>query len=317
MISWDRINSFLTRVAGYNPLYVAIEVALIWMVVYAIFRFLRGTRAAGAVKGLLVLAVMIAVLSRVQLFQRLTVLSDKFLALIAIALVVIFQPELRRALVRLGETPFFRATQKDVVYIAEQVSEACRYLSRSKFGAIVVVERSTGLKGLVEGGTVLNAELSSRLLQTIFFPGSALHDLAVVVKGRTIHAAGVQLPLAEPEDMPDQELGARHRAAVGLTKECDALAIVVSEETGYIRLAERGRLSNPISHEQLRLELRGKLGQRAKNEARAAAVEAPPAPEARRAEDPGETVSGQTAFGLDPRSLESSVGEHGKPAKAG
>ncbi|MCK6477474.1 MAG: DNA integrity scanning protein DisA nucleotide-binding domain protein, partial [Phycisphaerales bacterium] len=112
------------------------------------------------------------------------------------------------------------------------------YLSRARFGGLIVIERSVGVSGLIEGGTVINAELSSRLLQTIFFPGSALHDLAVIVKGRRVHAAGVQLPLADPTDMPDPRLGSRHRAAIGLSKECDALIVVISEETGSVRIAE-------------------------------------------------------------------------------
>jgi diadenylate cyclase len=192
-------------------------------------------------------------------FQRLGLLYDRFLALVAVALVVIFQPELRRALVRLGETPFFRSTPKDIVYVVGEIVTAVSYLSRSKFGAIVVLERQVGLAGLVEGGTVLRAELTSRLLQTIFFPGSALHDLAVVIKGRTIHAAGVQLPLAEPAEMPDPTLGSRHRAAVGLTKECDAIVVVVSEETGSIRIAERGTLSLPLSLDEVRTQLEQRL----------------------------------------------------------
>jgi diadenylate cyclase len=124
-----------------------------------------------------------------------------------------------------------------------------------------VIERQVGLRGLVEGGTVLDADLNSRLLQTIFFPGTALHDLAVVIRGRVVHAAGVQLPLADPADIPDRSLGARHRAAVGVTKECDAVVVVVSEETGGIRLAERGRLSNPLSLDELRAELSRRLGE--------------------------------------------------------
>ena len=115
------------------------------------------------------------------------------------------------------------------------------------------------LSPIVEGGTVLSAELSARLLQTIFFPGAALHDLAVIVKGNVIHAAGVQLPLADPIDMPDPQLGSRHRAALGVSKECDALVVVVSEETGQIRIAERGRLSNPIAPGDLRDEILHRL----------------------------------------------------------
>jgi hypothetical protein len=124
----------------------------------------------------------------------------------------------------------------------------------------------------------MNAELTSRLLQTIFFPGSALHDLAVVVKGKRIAAAGVQLPLAEPEDMPDKRLGSRHRAAVGLSRECDALVVVVSEESGKIRLAERGRLTVVESVDQLDRELMSRLNPE-KVKAMAAAAGAVVAPE--------------------------------------
>lgn len=259
----DRLQGLLGRLAGYQPLEVAFEFVVIWLVVYAIVRFVQGTRAAGALKGLFLLVVSVAIASRVlgggDSFQRLGLLYDKFLALFAIGLVVIFQPELRRALVRLGETPFLRGTPKDMKFIVAQIADACTYLSRAKFGALIVLQRQVGVAGLVEGGTPLNAELTSRLLQTIFFPGSALHDLAVVVKDRTIVTAGAQLPLAEADDLPDPSLGSRHRAAVGLSKECDALVVVVSEESGAIRLAERGRLSDPLSAAEFRVELERRL----------------------------------------------------------
>ncbi len=263
MFVTDRIQSFLDRLSTYPAWQVLVELVVIWIVVYVIFRFVQGTRAAGALKGLLVLLIVVTVLSRVfggtGSFQRLGLLYDRFLALVAISLVVIFQPELRRALVRLGETPFFRTTPKDLKFIADEIATAAAYLSKAKFGAIIVVERNVGLAGLVEGGTVLGAELSSRLLQTIFFPGSALHDLAVIIKGRTIHAAGVQLPLAEAAEMPDPSLGSRHRAAVGLSRECDAIVVVVSEETGACRIAERGRLSDRMTPAVLRQELEARM----------------------------------------------------------
>ncbi len=262
------------RVGSYPPFAVAFELILIWVLVYAVVRFAQGTRAAGALKGLLVLLIIITVVSRVVgggAFQRLALLHDRFLALTAIALIIIFQPELRRALVRLGETPFFRGTPSDLTYIVEQIADACAYLTKAKFGAIMAIERQVAVAGLVEGGTAMNAELSSSLLQTIFFPGSALHDLAVIIRGRTIHSAGVQLPLAEPEDMPDSRLGSRHRAAVGLSKECDALVIVVSEEVGKVRIAERGRLSDPMSADDLRVELRSRLERASRSAQRALA----------------------------------------------
>jgi diadenylate cyclase len=278
----ERIQSLLERLSTYEGWEVALEIGLIWILVFAIFRFVQGTRAAGALKGLLLLLVLITVISRVLggtgQFQRLGLLHDRFLALAAVGLIVIFQPELRRALVRLGETPFFRTTPKDIRFVVDQVADAADYLSRAKFGALIVVERQIGLAGLIEGGTVLNAELSSRLLQTIFFPGSALHDLAVILRGRVVHAASVQLPLAEPGDMPQDTLGSRHRAAVGLSKECDALVVVVSEETGAIRIAERGVLSKRMKVEEFRTEFERRLAKppRSSAKARTLADEPPP-----------------------------------------
>ena len=282
----SRFHDLLERIASYNKLEVAVELGLIWIVVYVVVRFVQGTRAAGALKGVLVVLIVATIISRVlgggQSFERIAYLFDRFLALVAIGLIVIFQPELRRALIRLGEAPFFRGTPTELNYIVDQLGEACTYLSKAKFGGLVVIERQVPLVGLVEGGTKINAELSAQLLQTIFFPGAALHDLAVVVKGRVVRAAGVQLPLAEPADMPDPTLGSRHRAAVGLSKECDALVIVVSEENGRIRFAERGKLSNPLSADDFPDELRKRLerGVRQAKAAAAAAVGVAVAPDA-------------------------------------
>lgn len=260
---FDPIRNLIERVGSYPPGVVIVELLLIGIVVYALVRFVQGTRAAGALKGLLVLLVVMLIVSRLaggaMAFQRLALLYDRFLALVAIGLVIIFQPELRRALVRLGETPLFRTAPSEIVQVIGHLVEACSYLSKARFGGLIVIERQVGLTGLVEGGTALNADVSSRLLQSIFFPGSALHDLAVLLRGRTVVSAGVQLPLAEPQDMPDAGFGSRHRAAVGLTKECDAIAIVVSEETGTIRLAERGKLSGGLSPDELREELLNRL----------------------------------------------------------
>ncbi len=251
------------RLAAYSPLVVAVELAIIWVCVYAIVRFVQGTRAAGALKGLLLLGIVIGIAARVlggaEVFQRIGLLYDRLLAFLAIGLVVIFQPELRRALVRLGETPFFRSSPKEIALVVDEIVEACRYLSKARFGALIVIERSIAVTGAVEGGIPINGELSSRLLQTIFFPGSALHDLAVVVKGKRIAAAGVQLPLADPEEMPDKNLGSRHRAAVGMSKECDAIVVVVSEESGKLRIAERGRLIELESADELEQELKKRL----------------------------------------------------------
>ncbi|MEQ8770112.1 MAG: diadenylate cyclase CdaA [Phycisphaerales bacterium] len=260
----ERFIDLVGRVGSYRWWEVLVEFALIWVVVYAIVRFVQGTRAAGALKGLLAIVVVGTIVVRILggdgSFERIAYLYDRALALVAIALIVVFQPELRRALIRLGETTWFRTTQTDIEQVAGDITTACAYLSKSRFGALIVIERTVGLRTLIEGGTELNAEVSARLLQTIFYPGSALHDLAVVIRGRKAWAAGVQLPMADPSDMPDPSLGSRHRAAVGITKESDALVVVVSEETGLIRIAERGVLGPAIDPGDLEREINQRLG---------------------------------------------------------
>lgn len=287
---------------SYPTWQVGVELLVIWIFVYLVARFVQGTRAAGALKGVLAVLILLAILSRVvgqgEAFQRLSFLIDRFLALAAIGLIVIFQPELRRAAIRIGEAPFLRSTPKDVQLVVDEIAKASAFLSRQKFGAIVAIERQVGLKGLVEGGTVLNADLNARLLQTIFFPGSALHDLAVVVRGKSIYAAGVQLPLADPAEMPDPTLGSRHRAAVGLSRECDAVVVIVSEETGAIRLAERGRLSSPMSEETLRDELKVRLGKTLPVSAPARRAEDAPESPSRPRADANDSIAGMGSTGM-------------------
>jgi diadenylate cyclase len=260
---FDKVSRLAQRLSAYPPWQVLLEIGIIWLVVYVIIRFVQGTRAAGALKGTVLLfllaTLVVRILGEPEAFQRLKFLYDNFLTLLAVALIVVFQPELRRGLIRLGETPLLRRASAADRSVVDAVADASAYLSRARFGGLIVIERQTPLKGLVEGGTHLGAKVSARLLQTIFFPGSALHDLAVVIHNDEIRAAGVQLPLAEPEEMPDPTLGSRHRAAVGLSKECDALVVVVSEETGAISLAERGRLDQGLGAERLKSELNARL----------------------------------------------------------
>lgn len=264
---FERVQRLFERLRAYDPWQVLLELAVIWIVAFIVIRFVKGTRAAGALKGTLLLVVMATLLVRIlgqaESFQRLKFLYENFLTLLAITLIVVFQPELRRGLIRLGEAPILRRGHTSGAQeVAVAVSQAAAYLSKARFGGLIVFERETGLRGLVEGGTPIHGRVTARLLQTIFFPGSALHDLAVIIKGGEIVAAGVQLPLAEPDEMPDPSLGSRHRAAVGVTKEGDALVVSVSEETGAISIAERGRLEQGFTPDQLRAELETRLARR-------------------------------------------------------
>ncbi|MEM0983893.1 MAG: diadenylate cyclase [Planctomycetota bacterium] len=261
----DRITDLIDRLGAYPWWAIMLELILIWIAVYLVVRFVQGTRAASAIKSLLLIAVVVTLAVRIlgdqELFGRIAYLYDRAVALLAIVLVVVFQPELRRAVIRLGESSVFGRRSTQIELTAREIARACQFLSKAQFGAILAIERSAGLRHLIEdGGTVIDGEVSARLLQTIFHPGSALHDLAVVIRSGRVAAAHVQLPLAEPEDMPSPEFGSRHRAAVGLTRDSDALVVLVSEETGHIRFAEHGKLSPPISPEELEIEIQERLG---------------------------------------------------------
>ncbi len=266
MGSSERFNDLLNRLGSYSWWEVAVEIILIWFVVFAVFRFVQGTRAARALKGLLFILIVGTLFVRFlgdDVFERIAYLYDRMLAVIAIALVVIFQPELRRALIRLGETRFFRGDYEGAARIAGEIAPACAFLSKARFGAIIVIERRVGLKAIIEGGTILNATLTAALIQTIFHPGSALHDLAVVIRGDKVHSAGVQLPMIGPTEVTDASFGSRHRAAIGVSRDSDALVVVVSEETGLIRIAQRGVLSSPIDPNNLEKVIKEELGHRA------------------------------------------------------
>ncbi len=265
-MDWERLHQLMLRMQEYlrhEPVQVLVELAVIWVVVYVIFRFLRGTRGARVIKGVLLILIigtlLIQILETENRFERLNFLYKNFLAIVTLMLVIVFQPELRRALVRLGETRFFRQTHLRKARIVEELLGGAQYMSRNKIGALIAIERQVGLRGIVEAGTPLDAAVTNELLQTIFWPGSALHDMGVVIRGDRVVAAGVQFPLAEGENIP-QELGSRHRAAIGLSQEADALVIVVSEETGAVSVAERGELNRGLTIEDLRPILSKGLG---------------------------------------------------------
>lgn len=261
----ERINELVNRIEGYPVAEVVFELVVLWVVVYLVVRFLRGTRGARVAKGIALLLITVTPAIRLMgsetEFERLHFLYAQFVTFAAITLVIVFQPELRRALVRLGDARIFRGGSLRTAQIIDELIASVSYLSRNKIGALIAIERQVGLEGAVVGGTPLDAQVSRDLLNTIFWPGSALHDMAVLIREDRIVAAGVQLPLADGESFTS-ELGSRHRAAVGLTQENDALAITVSEETGTISVAERGQLIRGFTPETLHAALLQALAQR-------------------------------------------------------
>ena len=236
-----------------TPLWIVLlEMLLIGIVVHAVLEFMRGTRGARLVKGtalFLVIAYLIIKLGGDKL-QRVEFLYSRLLFFATFAIVVVFQPELRRALTRLGEARFFRGTSSPVRPTVDAISRTAAYCAKNRIGGLVAVEREVGLGGLVDNGTLLNADLTPELLNTIFWPGSILHDMGVVIRQGKVAAAGVQFPMAEGDDL-SQELGSRHRAALGLSQETDAVVVVISEETGIISIAENGRLIRNLTVEGL------------------------------------------------------------------
>ena len=235
------------------PWQAAIEILLIGVVVYSTLRFLRGTRGARLMQAVLLILVTLlgaAILARILGLDRILVLYPYFVwGLFFIALLV-FQPELRRGLLRIGETFGRRTLSAESARTIDPVVQAAASLSKRKIGAIIAFERAIPVVAVMETGIRLDAEVSPELLETIFWPGSALHDLGVIVSHGRVAAAGCEFPLAEIEPT-EGLLGSRHRAALGMSLETDALVVVVSEETGAISVATRGRLRRSLRPDQL------------------------------------------------------------------
>ncbi len=260
---FESFHNYLNRISTYPPWIVFLELLLIGVVVHFLVEFLRGTRGARLIKGtvlLLVVGYLVITLGGDQL-RRLDFLYSRVLVLATFAIVVVFQPELRRALMRLGEARLFRTTGNPLRATVDAICRCVGYCSKNSIGALIAIERDVGLGGLIENGTIINSHLTPELLNTIFWPGSMLHDMGVVVRSGKLAAAGVQFPLAESDSGElSPELGARHRAALGLSQETDAMIVVVSEETGGISVAEKGRLIRNLTVEGLESLLLDALG---------------------------------------------------------
>ncbi|MDI6631545.1 MAG: diadenylate cyclase CdaA [Bacillota bacterium] len=236
-----------------------VDVVLVGIVAYAVWRLIRGTRAVQLLKGLLVLAVLTVVAYKLQL-HLLKWTLEKVWTMAFVAVPIIFQPEIRRVLEKLGQgAPFLRVVSADTRRrLVQEVAAAAAGLSRTRTGALIAFERRTGLREYMEIGVMLDALVSRELLLSIFEPHTALHDGAVLIAGDRIVAAACFLPLAAQHTVPP-DLGARHRAAVGLSEQTDALVVVVSEETGRISLAENGRLTRLPDASELEVVLKRHL----------------------------------------------------------
>jgi diadenylate cyclase len=227
-----------------------VEILLVAVVIYRILLLFAGTRAFQMLLGFFLL-VGVYVISRILGLTLVEYLLTQLFNFGVIAVLIVFQPELRSGLASLGQNRIFRAfTGMQGREVAEEIVEAVEELSRDKVGAIIAIEEEIGLGEYLETGTPLQARVSAPLLQNIFTPYSLLHDGAAVVRGNEIVAAGVILPLTQ-FPVTDRTLGTRHRAALGLSEETDALVVVVSEETGIVSVAHRGRLQRGVTPDRL------------------------------------------------------------------
>jgi diadenylate cyclase len=255
----ETVIDYFNRVAGYDWWRVFIELFLIGIVVYWLVDFLEGTRGERLFRGvlfILVVGVLILNLVVVRLeFPRLQYLYKGFLIGMLIIAVAGFQPEIRRALIRIGGSRFWAGRSHQLSRTVEEIMTATGQLSAAHTGAIIVIERYVALGEFIGTGVQIDAKVTSELIRTVFYPGSALHDMAVVIRGDRVLAAGVQLPLAEAGSVNGVELGSRHRAAIGITTGSDATCVVVSEETGIISIAENGQLSRNVDESTLRRSL--------------------------------------------------------------
>src|SRR6478609_3150155 len=240
-----------------------IDILVVTVIIYWVLWVAQGTRATVVLRGAVILLVLAYVLASSLSLTTLNWILARMWPALFIAIPVIFQPEIRRALEQLGHTGSWLRTipANDVAITERMVDEVVRasaQLARLRFGALIVIERETGLQDYADRGVPIDAYLTRQLLINIFYPNSPLHDAAVLVRGDRVVAASVVLPLTDNVSAEGQ-LGTRHRAAIGVTEDSDAVGVVVSEETGQIAVAHNGRLIRNLDQDRLRRVLRSLL----------------------------------------------------------
>jgi diadenylate cyclase len=233
-----------------------VDILVVAVLFYGFLSLLRGTSAFSVLYGIALLLIAVAIVSGLPNLTVLNWLLTNALPVLSVALIIVFQPELRRAMERVGRVrgwlsrPLGTADGEGVTRAINELARACRRMSERRHGALIVLERETGLQEYTDTGVPVDGVTTAELLLTIFFPNSPLHDLAVIMHGDRIVAAGCVLPLSE--GALDSQLGTRHRAAIGITEISDAVTVIVSEETGTISIANNGRMVRNLDEAKLR-----------------------------------------------------------------
>ncbi|MEO2083717.1 MAG: diadenylate cyclase CdaA [Desulfurobacteriaceae bacterium] len=235
-----------------------VDILIVAFLIYRILLYLSETRALQILVGLLLLLVL-SVIAKFFHLYTLSFIFNNFITIGIFALLVIFQPEIRRILARIGEKQFgIFSSEEEAEKVIEEIVRACAVMSEDRIGALIVIEREVNLDNYIESGTVVNGEISKELLITIFWPGTPLHDGATIVRKNRLYKAGSFLPLSLNPNLP-QTVGTRHRAAIGITEETDAVAVTVSEETGTISVSYSGKLIKNLDPPKLKKVLKGLL----------------------------------------------------------
>jgi diadenylate cyclase len=231
-----------------------LDVGLVAFIVYRVLLLIKGTRAMQMLTGLGILAIAFFLSSTFELFTTHWVLSHFFDYLVLIV-IVLFQDDLRRALTYVGKNPFFSgASAEEEREMVDEIARAATRLARERIGALIVIERETGLKNFIDTGSKLDSKVKAELLYSIFVQNSPIHDGAVIVTGGRLAAAGCFLPLSKDPNI-DKRYGTRHRAALGLTEDSDAIVVLVSEEAGEAHLVKNGKITTNLSEQELRQSL--------------------------------------------------------------
>ncbi|WP_163971422.1 diadenylate cyclase CdaA [Oceanobacillus halotolerans] len=244
-----------------NLLRIGVDIALVWYVLYKLIMLIRGTKAIQLLKGIIVVFI-VRLLSSVFNLQTIQWITDQAISWGLLVIIILFQPELRRALEQLGRGNLFsrstRSEEEQLDQTIEAIIQSCNYMAKRRIGALITIERETGIGDYAETGIQISGKLTHQLLTNIFTPNTPLHDGAVIMKGNEIVAAACYLPLSESPFI-SKELGTRHRAAMGISEVTDALTIVVSEETGSISCTKNGELHRELDQDTLRKFLRENL----------------------------------------------------------
>jgi diadenylate cyclase len=228
-----------------------LEILILWFIIYHVMLFFEGTRAIQLVRGIAIILVAFFVFQRFGL-TRLDWLFKNFFATSVIAVLIIFHPEIRSGLARLGQRHMFttQLREEELDLILKEISKAIEGLAQDKFGALIAIEKNDPLNVFAENGVAIDAKVSAELIQAVFTPNNPLHDGGMIMQGGRISSAGSFFPLAQNQDL-SRIFGTRHRAAIGLSEETDALIIIVSEERRNLSLVYRGKLYKDLSREAL------------------------------------------------------------------